>query len=87
MMLGCLLLDCATHCFLRPGSSCDDSLASDNCIDALEQLVQVKVVFSGDIRQGVKGLYRTTNAQQAEIHEQLQKLWITVQQFLDGNVR
>ena len=61
-------------------------LISDGRMDLPEQLIQVKMVFPGDIRQGVEGLRGTTHAQQAEIHERLQGLWMAVQKFLYSNV-
>ena len=61
-------------------------LISDGLMDLPEQLIQVKMVFPGDIRQGVEGLCGTAHAQQAEIQEQLQCLWVVVQKFLYSNV-
>ena len=66
--------------------SCLWHLISDGLIDFLEQLIRVNMVLLGDIRQGVEGFRGTTHAQQAEIQEQLQGLWVVVQKFLYSNV-
>ena len=61
-------------------------LIFDGLMDVPEQLMRVNMVLPGDIRQGVEGLRGTTHAQQAEIHERLQGLWMAVQKFLYSNV-
>ena len=61
-------------------------LIFDGLMDVPEQLMRVNMVLPGDIRQGVEGLRGTTHAQQAEVHERLQGLWMAVQKFLYSNV-
>lgn len=61
-------------------------LIFDGLMDVPEQLIRVNMVLPGDIRQGVEGFRGTTHAQQAEVHERLQGLWMAVQKFFYSNV-
>jgi len=53
----------------------------------MKQLILIKLVLPSDIRQGVEGLRGTAHTEQAQIHESLQELRITIQEILDGYVR
>jgi len=52
----------------------------------MEQLVQIKAVFSEDTPGGVKSLCWTIDTHQFHIHEHLQKSWVTFQKLFGNNI-